>query len=117
MTAKEFVESYDKGARDFRDANLSGADLRGANLRGADLRGANLSGTNLSWADLSGADLSWAKAIQVYGPAPSSGRMVYVIDNTTVYTGCFKGTPQELKGRGLAEGKRWYVKLADFLMS
>ena len=97
MTAKEFVESYDKGARDFRDANLSGADLRGANLRGADLRG--------------------AKGIQVYGPALSSGRMVYVIDNTTVYAGCFKGTPQELKERAISEGKQWYVKLADFLMS
>ena len=92
MTAKEFVESYDKGARDFRDANLSGADLREADLRRA-------------------------KGIQVYGPAPSSGRMVYVIDNSTVYAGCFKGTPNELKERAISEGKQWYIKLADFLTS
>ena len=34
MTKTELLERYNKGARDFSDADLSGADLSGADLRG-----------------------------------------------------------------------------------
>ena len=64
-SAKELLEQYDAGKREFREAhlagvNLQGADLRGAVFLGADLSGADLSGANLSGANLFGANLSGA---------------------------------------------------------
>jgi uncharacterized protein YjbI with pentapeptide repeats len=67
MIARELLEKYRDGVRDFRrldlsgeeltDANLSGADLSDADLRRANLFGAKLFRTDLSGADLSDADL------------------------------------------------------------
>lgn len=96
---------------DLRGANLSGADLRGAGLSEADLRGADLSEADLSWADLRGA-----RGVQVFGPAPSSGRMVYAIWQDTVWmvqADCFAGTVSELRAR--AEAEQWYLSMCDLL--
>lgn len=66
--ARELIESYIGGNRNFRNANLSGLelkrtqlpeiDLQGAYLRWADFQGANLKLANLAWADLQKANLS-----------------------------------------------------------
>ena len=75
----------------------SHADLRGANLSGANLRGANLRN-----ADLRGADLRNANRIAVFGPAPSSGRLVYAVahENGLLWqAGCFWGTSEELAAK------------------
>ncbi|MGB7440828.1 MAG: pentapeptide repeat-containing protein, partial [Coleofasciculaceae cyanobacterium] len=64
----EVLKRYDKGGRNFQNADLAGAQLAGADLRhanligailrGADLRNAQLDGAKLVIADLTGADLS-----------------------------------------------------------
>lgn len=59
-TARELLQEYREGRRDFRGAYLRLADLRDARLADADLRGADLSRANLYGADLRGADLSGA---------------------------------------------------------
>lgn len=61
MNAKEILEKYAAGVRDFCAVNLSEQNLNGANLSGANFSEANLSVANLSGANLSGADLSRAK--------------------------------------------------------
>jgi uncharacterized protein YjbI with pentapeptide repeats len=43
LDARELIERYEAGERDFRGADLTGAGLSGANLQGVDLRGADLS--------------------------------------------------------------------------
>ncbi|MCP4599819.1 MAG: pentapeptide repeat-containing protein [Proteobacteria bacterium] len=61
-SAKELLERYEAGERDFEgarlaDANLGNANLSNANLSNANLSGANLNGANLSNANLHGANL------------------------------------------------------------
>lgn len=53
MNAKELLERYAKGERQFHNVWLGGADLKGANLSGIDLYKSNLSGADLSEATLS----------------------------------------------------------------
>ena len=59
-SAKELLERYASGERDFRGANFSGANLIDAILIGADLSGADFTGANFGGAILIGADLSYA---------------------------------------------------------
>jgi len=91
LDAKEIVERYEAGERDFRWVDLHGADLTGAKLKrvdlseatltlanlreaslymaslyGADLGGAILSEANLNGADLSNADLRGAELYDTY---------------------------------------------------
>ena len=61
MNAREILNKYAAGVRDFSAANLAEMNLSGANLSGADLSEANLSVTNLSGANLSDTNLSRAK--------------------------------------------------------
>ena len=56
-TARDLLQDYAAGKRDFQHADLRNAYLRGANLVGAYLRGANLVGADLRGADLQGANL------------------------------------------------------------
>jgi hypothetical protein len=96
------LSGADLSGADLRGANLRNADLRGANLSGANLRGANLRGANLRNADLRGADLRNANRIAVFGPAPSSGRLVYAVahENGLLWqAGCFWGTSEELAAK------------------
>lgn len=60
MTAKQLLDRYAEGDRNFGMADLIMADLSRSNLFEADLSGANLSRANLSVANLSGANLSMA---------------------------------------------------------
>lgn len=60
MQARELLERYQQGERDFSHIDLSGTSLSGANLRDIDLTGANLTGANLSWAFLNRAKLTGA---------------------------------------------------------
>jgi hypothetical protein len=57
MNATELLERYEKGERNFEDANLRRADLWCADLEGADLEGADLEGADLRCADLRRANL------------------------------------------------------------
>ena len=105
MTADEFFMAYAAGARNFRDADLTGANLSSANLSsaylsGADLSGANLSSANLSSAHLSGAylsgaHLSGASGVVEFGPVGSKRRIGFAVahdDGPRVQLGCFWGT-------------------------
>ena len=60
MDAKELLEKYSQGQRNFRIENLSGINLAGASLKEIDLRGANLQGANLSKVELARANLQSA---------------------------------------------------------
>ncbi|MDX2255484.1 MAG: pentapeptide repeat-containing protein [Pseudanabaenaceae cyanobacterium bins.39] len=75
LTAKELIDRYHKGDRNFEqthlhDSHLQGACLHGIDLsesildhvdfKGADLRGADLAWSDLSYANLQGADLRGA---------------------------------------------------------
>ena len=62
MKAKQLIENYNAGHRDFSKASLAGAklervDLKGANLIGANLQAANLRRSNLDRANLYRANL------------------------------------------------------------
>ena len=62
MGAREILQEYEKGTRDFQRVSLrglsfKGKDLSGANFSGADIRGTNFRGANLTGADFSGADI------------------------------------------------------------
>ena len=85
---KKWLNNEDGGQRaDLRGAYLQGADLRGADLQGANLRGANLRGAN---------------HIKLFGPMPTSGRMVYAVRHDSgwmVQAGCFWGTLDELEAK------------------
>jgi hypothetical protein len=58
MKAKELIEKYKNGQRDFRGVCLSGENLAWATLTQIDLRASNLQEANLSGANLCGANLS-----------------------------------------------------------
>jgi hypothetical protein len=86
-----------------------------ADLSGADLSRANLSGADLSDANLSGADLRGAKHIAAFGPAPSSGRMVFAVAHESGplwQAGCFWGTSEELAAKvaevHTGKNRDWY---------
>jgi len=91
VNAKELMQRYSAGERDFAGADLRGADLQGVTLRGADfsgadLREADLSGADLSQANLYGADLRGAslrgvnlrgsnmQGVSLGGPSPAARR-------------------------------------------
>ena len=81
-------------------ANLCGADLYEANLRKANLYRADLTGADLRRAYLYGADLYGAKGVLQFGPMPTSGRIIYFVQNESaimVQAGCFWGTIDEFK--------------------
>ena len=111
-------------------ANLEGANLYGANLEGANLEGANLEGANLTRANLEGANLTRAKFGDLgallhygsFGPAPSSGRTVFVRVHdakTVVNAGCFSGPVSELRAKSAKthkdndKARAWYAALCD----
>ena len=87
---------------DLRGADLTGADLRGASLRGADLTGADLTGACLRGAYLRGGKLLARAAVQ-FTAHGECGRELSAIktdakeNNTTLYCGCFAGTPEALR--------------------
>jgi hypothetical protein len=58
MKAKELIEKYKNGQRDFRGVCLSGENLAWATLTQIDLRTSNLQEANLSGANLCGANLN-----------------------------------------------------------
>ena len=81
-------------------ADLTGANLTRANLYGANLTGANLIGADLTRADLTRADLTGAEGIYMFGPMPSSGRIIYAVhhdDGFMIKSGCFWGNLSALK--------------------
>jgi Pentapeptide repeats (8 copies) len=100
-------------------ANLSEADLSGANLRWANLKGADLRGADLKGADLSGANLRGAKAIHLFGPMPTSGRMIYAVAHESgrmVQAGCFWGNLDELESKVNASHKcPFYIGIINLL--
>jgi hypothetical protein len=59
-TAKQLLEAYALGERDFRYSDLRGSDLSSSNLRGSDLSYSDLSYSNLRDSDLSYSDLSYS---------------------------------------------------------
>lgn len=62
MEAKELLQRYQQGERDFRGTNLEGVDLSGVDLSGIDLNGADIRGTNFSHATLIGANFCRVQA-------------------------------------------------------
>lgn len=62
MKAKELLNLYAEGTRDFRGENLRGLSFRGKDLSGADFSKANIRGTDFSRANLTGAKFVKAKA-------------------------------------------------------
>ena len=99
------------GDADLRNADLGGADLGGADLGGAYLHGADLGGAYLHGADLGGANLHGAKLgdklvlvgqrpIISIGPIGSRFDIFFGLvtdQGLRVRTGCFFGTPDEIK--------------------
>jgi uncharacterized protein YjbI with pentapeptide repeats len=62
MKAKEILQRYAKGERNFQRVNLRGQSFQGADLSGADFSEADIRGTNFKGAILRGANFSQAKA-------------------------------------------------------
>lgn len=60
MDAKDVLNRYAVGERDFREEDWHGIHLAGAYLRGIDLTGANLRDSDLNHSDLTGANLNFA---------------------------------------------------------
>ncbi len=103
--SRAYLSGANLSGADLSGADLSGANLSLANLSRADLSKANLSLANLSRAYLSGANLYGAKSILAFGPMPTSGRIVYAVNNEKtiqVKAGCFWGTVQELREKVIA---------------
>jgi hypothetical protein len=101
MKAKELIEKYKNGQRDFRQVDLEGenlawstlsdADFRGANLQHVNFKGATLhrvkfnEGANLAFADLSSAELINAdlKGANLQGANLSETELNAIIDEHT----------------------------------
>jgi len=62
MKAKDLLERYAKGERNFRNVDIRGQSFKGKNLSGADFTNAQIQGTNFSKANLSDTTFSEAKA-------------------------------------------------------
>jgi hypothetical protein len=101
MKAKELIEKYKNGQRDFRQVDLEGenlawstlsdADFRGANLQHVNFKGATLhrvkfnEGANLAFADLSSAELinTDLKGANLQGANLSETELNAIIDEHT----------------------------------
>ncbi|NBD18060.1 MAG: hypothetical protein GVY04_18575, partial [Cyanobacteria bacterium] len=62
MKAKEVLQRYSNGERNFQRVNLQGESFKGADLSGADFSEADIRGTNFRKATLKGTNFSQAKA-------------------------------------------------------
>ncbi|NEQ36382.1 MAG: hypothetical protein F6K40_08890 [Okeania sp. SIO3I5] len=62
MRAREILQEYEKGRRDFRGVSLRGLSFKRKDLSGADFSGADIRGTNFRWTNLTGAKFCGAKA-------------------------------------------------------
>ncbi|NEO57183.1 MAG: pentapeptide repeat-containing protein [Okeania sp. SIO3B5] len=62
MRAREILQEYEKGRRDFQGVSLRGLSFKGKDLSGADFSEADIRGTNFRGANLSGARFQEAKA-------------------------------------------------------
>ncbi|MGK7923413.1 MAG: pentapeptide repeat-containing protein [Trichodesmium sp.] len=62
MKAKEILQQYAEGRKDFRNLNLRGQSFRGQNLSGADFSGCDLRGTNFKGGILKRTRFCQAKA-------------------------------------------------------
>ena len=62
MRAREILQEYKEGERNFRKQNLRGLSFKGKNLSGADFSGADIRGTNFRGAVLRGTKFQGAKA-------------------------------------------------------
>jgi len=62
MRAREILQEYEKGRRDFQGVSLQGLSFKGEDLSGADFSGADIRGTNFRGAILTGAKFQGAKA-------------------------------------------------------
>ena len=62
MKAREILQRYQAGERDFRNVNLRGQSFRKANLAGADFSYADIRGANFAEANLTGAKFTKAQA-------------------------------------------------------
>lgn len=102
-SAKELLDRYAQGERDFAGALLMGADLEGANLRGANLRHANFQMAKLSGADFQGADLREAN----FQLAWFGGAIFRLADLRGAVLDEFNGFPSNLKDCRIALGNRW----------
>ncbi|MEM1311428.1 MAG: pentapeptide repeat-containing protein [Cyanobacteria bacterium P01_H01_bin.153] len=71
LTAKQVLQRYGAGERDFRGAILDGCDFCEANLSGADFSGAKIRGTRFVDATLIGTKFCHAEA------GPSTGRRIF----------------------------------------
>jgi uncharacterized protein YjbI with pentapeptide repeats len=101
MNAKELIEKYKNGQRDFRQVDLEGenlawstlsdADFRGANLQNVNLKGATLhrvkfnEGANLTFTDLSSAKLinTDLRGANLQGANLSETQLNAIIDENT----------------------------------
>ncbi|MEM6521936.1 MAG: pentapeptide repeat-containing protein, partial [Cyanobacteria bacterium P01_C01_bin.70] len=70
LTAKQVLQRYGAGERDFRGAILDGCDFSSANLSGADFSGAKIRGTRFVDSALIGTKFCHAEA------GPSTGRYI-----------------------------------------
>lgn len=60
MDAKEILQKYATGQRNFRSQDLRNLVLTHAKLQGVDFTDSNLSGSDLSDTGLTNANLNWA---------------------------------------------------------
>lgn len=99
-------------------ANFTGSDLTEVSFEKATLTEAKFQGTILREADMKGANLRSAKGIFVYGPSPTSGRMLYMVEwpegKWMAATGCFWGSTTELRAAVQRKHQSpWYNGIID----